>query len=82
MESKNGFADRFMLCCCDRDVSIVEKERFLERLDEFAITSLDVVYEKIYAEHNTSDHVEYKLSQSARECYQKFARPTSESGTG
>ena len=79
VESKNGFADRFMLYCCDRDdVSIVEKEGFSERLDEFPITSLDSVYEKIYAEHNTSDHVEYKLNQSAKECYQKFARHTPE----
>ncbi|KAJ7386135.1 retinoic acid binding [Desmophyllum pertusum] len=81
VESKNGFADRFMLYYCDRDdVSIVEKEGFSERLDEFPITSLDSVYEKIYAEHNTSDHVEYKLNQSAKECYQRFARHTPENG--
>ena len=82
VDSKNGFADRFLLYCCDREnVSIEEKESFSERLDEFPVTSLDVVYEKIYAEHNTSDHAEYKLSQSAKECYQKFARATPESGT-
>lgn len=81
VESKTGFADRFMLYYCDRDdVSIVEKEGFSERLDEFPITSLDSVYEKIYAEHNTSDHVEYKLNQSAKECYQRFARHTPENG--
>ena len=77
VESKNGFADRFMIYCCGRQhVSIAEKEHFSDRLDEFPITSLDSIYEKIYAEHNTSERIEYKLNQSAKECYQKFLENT------
>ena len=80
MENKNGFADHFMLYWRGReDISIEDKETFSERLDEFAVTSLDIVYEKIYAEHSTSDSVEYGLNQSAKECYQKFARSNPES---
>ena len=79
VESKNGFADRFFIYCCGReDVSIAAKEHFSNRLDEFPITSLDSIYEKIYAEHNTSERTEYKLNQSAKECYQNFLEDSME----
>lgn len=79
VESRNGFADRFLIYCSGReDVSIAEKEHFSNRLDELPITPLDSIYEKIYAEHNTSERTEYKLNQSAKECYQKFLEDSME----
>lgn len=79
VENKNGFADRFLVFCCKRnDVSIDDKEQCSEHLEEFPISSLDSVYEKIYADHNSSDHVEYTLSVSAKESYRKFIGQTPE----
>ena len=44
------------------------------RLDEYPISSLESVYEKIYADHNSAEQVEYTLSASAKELYRKFIR--------
>ena len=47
VENKNGFADRFLVFCSGQEnVSIIDKEQYSTQLDEFAISSLDLVYEK------------------------------------
>ena len=79
VENKNGFADRFLVFCCKRDdVSMDDKEQCSERLDEYPISSLESVYEKIYADHNSAEQVEYTLSASAKELYRKFIGQTTE----
>ena len=45
VENRHGFADRFLVFCCGQEnVSIVDKEGYSTQLDEFAISSLDLVY--------------------------------------
>ena len=81
VENKNGFADRFLVFCCSQEnVSIIDKEEYSSQLDEFAISSLDLVYEKIYAEHNCGDPVEYKLTVGAKEIYQKYTAQSAQEG--
>ena len=81
VENKNGFADRFLVFCCSQEnISIIDKEEYSSQLDEFAISSLDLVYEKIYAEHNCGDPVEYKLTVGAKEVYQKFIAQSTQEG--
>lgn len=79
VENKNGFADRFLVFCCKgADASMEDKEECSERLDEYPISSLESVYEKIYADHNSAEQVEYTLSASAKELYRKFIGQTTE----
>jgi len=81
VENKNGFADRFVVFCCDKEeLSIIDKEEYSAKLDEFAISSLDLVYEKIYAEHNCGDPVEYKLTVGAKEAYQRYIAQSAQEG--
>ena len=81
VENKNGFADRFLVFCCSQEnILIIDKEEYSSQLDEFAISSLDLVYEKIYAEHNCGDPVEYKLTVGAKEVYQKFVAQSTQEG--
>lgn len=81
VENKNGFAYQFLVFCCSQEnVSIVDKEEYSSQLDEFAISSLDLVYEKIYAEHNCGDPVEYKLTVGAKEIYQKYIAQSAQEG--
>ena len=81
VENKNGFADRFLVFCCSQEnISIIDKEEYSSQLDEFAISSLDLVYEKIYAEHNCGDPMEYKLTVGAKDVYQKFIAQSPQEG--
>ena len=81
VENKNGFADRFLVFCSGQEnVSIIDKEQYSTQLDEFAISSLDLVYEKIYAEHNCGNPVEYKLTVAAKEAYQKYIVQSTQEG--
>lgn len=66
------------LCFAASAMTINDKEQCSERLDEYPISSLDSVYEKIYADHNSSDQVEYTLSVSVRDLYRKFIGQTPE----
>ena len=75
VENKNGFADHSLVFCCSQEnISIIDKEEYSSQLDEFALSSLDLVYEKIYAEHNCGDPVE------AKEVYQKFIAQSTREG--
>ena len=50
VENKNGFADCFLVFCCSQEnILIIDKEEYSSQLDEFTISSLDLVYEKICA---------------------------------
>ena len=69
-----------MFCCSQENISIIDKEEYSSQLDEFAILSLDLVYEKIYAEHNCGDPVEYKLTVGAKEVHQKFIAQATQEG--
>ena len=81
VENKNGFADRFLVFCCSQEnISIIDKKEYSSQLDEFAISSLDLVYEKIYVEHNCGEPVEYKLTVGAKEVYQKFIGQSTQEG--
>ena len=45
---KSGWKQKW-LCCSQENILIIDKEEYSSQLDEFAISSLDLVYEKICA---------------------------------
>lgn len=75
IDADNGLADRIMFMFqkkMERDLE--EMAGLAEQLEAFSVTSLNVVLEQIFVEHNNDETVKYSLSASAREAFFKFSK--------
>ena len=62
----NGLVDR-ILCCCPKPVRLTRTEvnTKVRELQQYAVKSLDTVYEFIYHRHNAGEQVVHSLSEEA-----------------
>ena len=70
VSNSNGLLDRFLLCLpLVKSATMSERIEASKKLRETNLTSLEKLYERIYAKHNNSDKVIYSLEEEALEIY-------------
>ena len=70
VSNSNGLLDRFLLCLpLIKSATISERIEASKKLKETNLTSLDKLYERVYAKHNSSDKVIYSLEEEALDIY-------------
>ena len=75
VSNSNGLLDRFLVCLPSAKSSpISERIEASKKLKETNLTSLEKLYERIYAKHNNSDNVVYSLEEEALDIYVRHSQ--------
>ena len=75
VSNSNRLLDRFLLCLpLVKSATISERIEASKKLKETNLTSLEKLYERIYAKHNNSDKVIYSLEEEALEIYVRHSQ--------
>ena len=75
VSNSNGLLDRFLLCLpLVKSATISERIEASKKLKETNLTSLEKLYEQIYAKHNNSDKVIYLLEEETLEIYVRHSQ--------
>ena len=75
VSNSNGLLDRFLVCLPSaKSAPISERIEASKKLKETNLTSLEKLYERIYAKHNNSDNVVYSLEEEALDIYVRHSQ--------